>query len=895
MNLKSRIFGQPWEHRDPQVRAQAVREGHDDALIERIGQIAEHDESPLVRLTALQRINNEAFWLDARLRESDPDILAAADQFLRRSIMRKADPEMIKERLEWFRRIDDPDWIRQVARHAPDTALRAAALERIDAQGFLGDCYATERDNDLAAAVLARIEQESTLERIAASLRKSNKGRARAVDARLRELRIASGQLDAQVAPAEALVKRAEALARGDFSGSRKLELSELRSEWQGLEQAPEGLARRFHGAIAIARRALERPDSDPTIPTAEAPAADPPDQGADQKLLAVATRLEGLDSTAQLDPGEAGQLLGDWDRAWSHISAPTEADRLTRERVLPVLKALQRRREAHLQTPDRQAQQAVGPDFVARVDQIAELLEAGNMAGAQKHLRETRSAFDRLPRRQQTSAIGGRLHRLEGRLHEMRNWEHWSNNKIRDELIAQVEALAGSEQHPDAITAALKSARREWQRLESLEVLPGDKRQHAAPAGQWRRFQSACKAAFEQAKPYFEQRSAVQEANLEQLKRFLEQAHQAADDESSATDRLQELMHTARQAIRRLDDLPPKSRGSSAARLRELMDHLSARLDSEFEAVEKVKRQLVAEARGLTHVKDLSEAIEQAKALQARWQAAGRGRRRIEQKLWKAFREPIDPLFEQLRGKQQETQAEQREHSDQLRGLCEQAETLAQCDTAELEDARGRMRGLRDEWSSAGRRPRSLEQRFERAEQQLRQRLTEQRRAARQAARQRFDHIAETIQAIWQQRQRGAVDEATIEQLPDCDAKEDPLLDELAATARRLADEAVSIDALAKQVEQNGQAARQIAIEMEFLAGLDSPNEDRDARMAYQVDRLAKRLGDRDRSTSLVDELNLLRRRWYQSFPHPVDQHELLAKRFDKCQTVVDSMTGKE
>ena len=44
----------------------------------------------------------------------------------------------------------------------------------------------------------------------------------------------------------------------------------------------------------------------------------------------------------------------------------------------------------------------------------------------------------------------------MEGRLKEMRNWQHWSNNQLRDELITQIEALPASGQHPDAITAAL-------------------------------------------------------------------------------------------------------------------------------------------------------------------------------------------------------------------------------------------------------------------------------------------------------------------------------------------------------------------------------------------------------------------------------------------------------
>src|SRR5699024_297483 len=113
-------------------------------------------------------------------------------------------------------------------------------------------------------------------------------------------------------------------------------------------------------------------------------------------------------------------------------------------------------------------------------LDTVAGVIEAGDTAAAQAGLRELRRRMSRLKPRQRPREAAGRLARLEGRLREMRNWEHWSNNQHRDEIIERIEQLADSGQHPDAISAALKEARREWQQLEALEVLPGDKRRYA-------------------------------------------------------------------------------------------------------------------------------------------------------------------------------------------------------------------------------------------------------------------------------------------------------------------------------------------------------------------------------------------------------------------------------
>lgn len=893
MSIKSRIFGQPWQHRDPEIRARGVAEGDTPELREALPHIAEHDEDPGVRLAALKRIDTEPFWLDARLRESDPRIVEAADAYLVRAIMQRSDERLIKERVEWFRRIEDAELIRRAARHAPDRSIRAEALARVDSPGFLGDRVVDEADAALALSLIDRIDQVSTLQRIAGALRKKNKRRARAVEDRLHQLQAASGDYDPAAASATQLVERAETLARGQFEGNRAEALRDLESNWAGIESPPEDLARRFNGAIAILRRAMtpRREVSNGANHSADSGALQP-----DPALLALAERLEAADDPLRAFSDRAGELLGEFDSCWNAIDSPNDADQALRERALPILQALQKNHQQQSAVREKKEERPQQPqtDFRNELDRIAGLLEDGHLADAQSAVRELRSQLDRLEKRQRPHAVLGRLGRLEGRLREMRNWEHWSDNQIREELIERVEALVDADQHPDAISAALKEARAQWQRLEALEILPGDKRRHAAPAGQWRRFQAACKRAFEGAQPYFEKRHEVQAENLAQLEAFLEQGHALVDDEEAGLDRLKQFMRGARLAIRRLDDLPPKSRGRSAARLRALMDALSARLDAGFEAVELEKRRLVAEARQLQHETDLATAIDKAKALQARWQQSGSGRRRIEQQLWKEFREPIDPLFEKVRENTAEQREQQEAELNELKALCEQAEALSECDDEALGGAEGRLRALQAEWASVGRKPRNLIKRFEQAERTLRQRVREREQAHARQVLNQYATLAETTQKLWQARSQGETSDSLTESLSGIEAA-DELTTALLETARRVADPGVAAADLADQAESNAEQARQVLIEMELLAGLESPAEDREARMNYQVERLARRLGERDRQPGLAEELAGLRERWYRSFPLPVERHEAMAKRYEKCQNVLDSMSGTE
>lgn len=894
MNIKSRLFKQAWEHRDPAIRAEAVRESEDPNLKAELGRLAEHDESATVRLAALKRINTEAFWLDARLRETDPAIVEAADAFLARAIMQKPNPDMLKERREWFARIDNAKLVRNVACHAPDESMRADALERTNAQGFLGDCYVDEASEELAEALLARIEQESTLERIIARLRKVNKSRARAAQRRLVEVRRAAGKEDPSAESALELVEQIEALARGDFEGDRRRRLDELEADWESLGEVSDALRRRFSGAADIIRRSLDHPSGNGRTQAETAPAEPGDETPGGSGLAGLAEKLQAAADDPATDDAEITRLLSAWDRQWNHIDSPTDADRSVRENILPAVRALQKRHESTATGRENES----GPPHAEldqlgeKLDEIAGLLEQGHIAEAHEALRETRSRHDRLKPGKRHRKLSGRLHRLEGRLAEMRRWQHWSNNQVREELIAQVDELAESGQHPDAITAALKQAREEWNRLEKLEVLPGDKRRHAAPPGQWRRFQAACKNAFEKARPFFEKRHRIQDENLALLEAFLEKGNELLEREDANGEELVEFMRKSRQAIRRLDDLPPKSRGASATKLRELMDGLSSRLDTIYEEIEQTKRRLVAEARELAHERDLKTAISRAKELQARWQRAGHSRRRTEQKLWKEFREPIDPLFEQLRGQQEEQRQQHDEQVAELESLCEQAETLAALDEAGLPDAEGRFRGLSDDWHSRQRRPKGLNSRFEQAERTFNHRLAELRRKEQEASRQRIEALARSIQEIWHKRSESGA--SGLEKLIAGIDDDSALISELSATAQRFADENSDDRELFETVRANAETARHVVVELEFLAGIESPAEDRDLRMDYQVQRLARRLGERDRQPDLASEFSELTERWFRSFPHPVDLHSPLAKRFEKCQNVVRSMIGK-
>jgi len=903
MSFKERLFGPPWESKDADARARAVAGSTDPRLSERLAAIAAEDSDDAVRIAALKRMADESAWLSARSADPDRKIRAAADHFLLRAVCERPAGDRLDARLAWLEALDTSDALRRVAAHAADAEMRAAALDRINSPGFLGDCLVSEPDDAIAERVLKRLEQVSTLKRIADQLRKKHKSRHQAVLRRLADLEseTESERHDARDELAVQLIGQAEKLARGEFSGDRKAEYERLESRWQALTAPEPHLARRFEGAMRIAKSALQPRPARATVIDAT---PDPPAAG-DVELEQMVERAQAMagQPAGEKTPDELNKLMSAFDRHWNTLRKPGPAEEALRERFRALSGELQARLQARQKTSaapagkagDKSGDQAASAgdapgdsELERALEHADQALAAGDIAQSHEAIRAARSLHDKRPGRGRSDDVGGRIARMAGKLKEMRDWQHWSNNKLRERLIERVGEIDAENLHPDAVTERLKELRQRWKELDEHEVLPGDKRQFAAPQGQWRRFQRACKEAFDAARPYLEKRSEVREQSHRELQEFLEDARRVAGDPDTPNEKLIRYQRAAREAIRNLDTLPPKARGKAAGALRELMDSISASLDRHFEAAENEKRRLIAEARKLAHEKDRAVAIDRAKALQAEWKKAGRGRRKVDDQLWNEFREPIDPLFDDLKKERDERKQVEHEHAEALKQICLRAEELAAAD--DPESVAGQVSGLEEEFNRHAAAPPALRKRFERALDRYREQVRSAREAQAEAKRAHLAALGKQLQSTWEARQadKAPPSKDSLPEVPEDDAVARRLLARLEQMI-----ESTDIDALRRDVDALTEKAHQIVTEMECLSGLESPEEDRQRRMDYQIHRLSNRLGGGAAKADLDSERAELQRRWIESFPHDTEQAGRLKKRFESADKILKQMTA--
>lgn len=241
--------------------------------------------------------------------------------------------------------------------------------------------------------------------------------------------------------------------------------------------------------------------------------------------------------------------------------------------------------------------------------------------------------------------------HALEGLVHaalvaagELEGWQRWSADKVREELVAKAEALL---KRPDGqalggrkMQESLRALRDQWKKADQ-----GGVPNHAL----WKRFDEACNEAHKVVEAWLEkvradaaEHRAHRVALIEEVKAWT--AEHANDGDLKAhnralhrfADRWREAGHVGEKVFAELQTQWTEALGAARAPI---------------EAAQKTsidrRQALIAEAVALGAAPQLR--IDAVKALQQRWQAEAQGvplDRRQEQKLWDAFRAPIDEAF---------------------------------------------------------------------------------------------------------------------------------------------------------------------------------------------------------------------------------------------------------
>jgi hypothetical protein len=829
----SALFSKPrWQSKDAAKRRSAVAHDNDSELLSSLGRLAREDADAGVRIAAAKRLADPGIVQGLAHDDADAGVRAQA-RALWLDLLSGTHPASpsATERLRLLKAQDDTELAERIACHASEPELRRAALAQVRRQALLLERALADRDASIRLALVERFDDEATLERLAERARKSDKQVARRARERIEELRLDRGDAATFEQRARQLCERMEQLLRvPDHADAER----EIAIQWALIAHpVTESLRIRFQAAVDLLASSRDPVARNPPAVTALAEAA--------ERAVEVAVESAPSDPVPVPDPV-------------STVVAPL----IAQARFAVSLDEAQAARRQQ-----QEQQRALLGELGEQLQACVAALESG--ASTQAHASKVR--IDDLRRRIEAplpKAIAQQLADVDTRHAELSRWQLWADRQRRQQLCGEIEALPELRLHPDAVATKVRDAQTEWSRLDAIEGGT------AARAGDLnRRFHAACRAALAPAQDYFRKRHERRQSQSAGIGALLERAAALTED-SSDWNAIANLRRDIVEALRGLDRIEPRERKALAQSLKTQLGSLDARITRRDGDVERAKATLIAEAETLADGMPRG-AVAAARELQRRWQAAGNGRRSRDQAQWNLFRAAVDRVFGKLDAERAERNARDTEARAQAEAICVEIETLAGASEPPERGAIGRLQAA---WDALRPRDEDLLQRFGEAQSRLREHAQQQDRERRHA---RYRHWLEHYRVC------RAAELAS-------DSPEQSLQRWAAATADAPA-EAQLAERFARATAAGGNtlpddettaAMHAVLVELEMLAGLESPAADLDLRRSLQIERLSTRMRGAQ-SAGVTGQLDALLARWSELGPAATEadarfEHALLA-----------------
>lgn len=242
------------------------------------------------------------------------------------------------------------------------------------------------------------------------------------------------------------------------------------------------------------------------------------------------------------------------------------------------------------------------------------------------------------------SAELEARAHAALSQAGELEGWQRWRADQLREELVAKAEALLqapeGQRLGGRKMQETLRSLRDQWKTTDQ-----GGQANHAL----WKRFDEACTEAHKVVETWLAQVRQQAEAHKAQRLAIIEELKAWTELHATSTDwkaQVREL-HGFSERWREAGHLSEKAFAELQPVWKDVMHQAHERLEQAQTESTARRRALIDEAVALGAAPQLR--IDAVKALQQRWQAEAHAvplERKHEQKLWEAFRQPIDDAF---------------------------------------------------------------------------------------------------------------------------------------------------------------------------------------------------------------------------------------------------------
>lgn len=481
---------------------------------------------------------------------------------------------------------------------------------------------------------------------------------------------------------------------------------------------------------------------------------------------------------------------------------------------------------------------------------------------------------------------LSNRLRTLSPQLRDLHNWRRWGADQHREGLCADMEALIDRELPLETVTEQLRALQKDWKGLDKT----GSPANHAL----WARFHRASDSVYERCRPYMEVQAAERETNRiarERVCQQLEDFLSNVDWERVDWKRILRAERDTRQTWAAIGPTDSRHRRPLENRFHRALKNLDQRLDAERRRNQALKQNLIGQVRTLAELPDLEAAIERTKALQREWRTTVPARQRDENKLWQDFRAACDAVFERRAALQQAHAHELHDNLIAREAICREALALA---TSEPDPKRlaAAEREFIERWRAREALPvprqaaAQLNQQWQQARKAMERRRQEREDEQRQAALdllQRQAALCERLELSLLGEMTDVIEPTAALQLwqqlahqPDNSLQQ--ALNARFELAQSAAQDPARLAELRKRFSENARLKNRLCLQLEIIAGVESPPDLAQQRLEFQVARLAERMVEGE-DTPPRGATGLLHD-WYLTGPAPLNEE--LNARFD-------------
>lgn len=223
----------------------------------------------------------------------------------------------------------------------------------------------------------------------------------------------------------------------------------------------------------------------------------------------------------------------------------------------------------------------------------------------------------------------------------ELEGWQRWRADQIREELVSKAEALVAKPLGGRKQQEALRAMREQWKTSDQ-----GGTPNHAL----WKRFDDACNEAHKVVEAWLEKVKEQSEAVKAERRALIDEVLAWAEAHKTNTDWKHHIrsLNGFVEKWREAGHLGEKAFAEIQPQWKAAMEAADAPLTAARHESTARRKAMIEEAQILGAEPVLR--IDAVKSLQQRWQHEAQAvpiERKLEQKMWDAFRKPIDDAFQ--------------------------------------------------------------------------------------------------------------------------------------------------------------------------------------------------------------------------------------------------------